>query len=398
MPEQSAFKLRRKFLQFMAASPALYAMHTAGRSISLPYAPQQVKKASDAVNVFDFHEVAKSKLSSGHYTYMARGADHGHTMLANQEDFKKIRLRMRRLVDVRKIDTTINLFGRSYESPIFLAPCGRQGIYHPEAEIAVARAAKNQGTEFLLSTVGSSAIEDVNKVANQPVWFQLYPDSDWDVTYRLVKRVENAGCPILVLTVDMPATNREALDRFQRGTNPECQSCHSVESGVLGKKPMLEGLSQKSRGKGGEFMDWSFVKRLKASTSMKIVLKGIVTQEDAKLAVKYGIDGVIVSNHGGRAEDSGRSTIDSLPEVVQAIDGKIPVLFDGGIRRGTDVFKALALGADAVAIGQPYLWGLSSFGQEGVEAVLTILKRELEIVMKQARTTRIDQINQSCLV
>ncbi|WP_077338182.1 alpha-hydroxy acid oxidase [Pseudocolwellia agarivorans] len=395
MTQKSSFELRRRFLQFMAASPALYGFNVLGQSISSPYAPQHVQHAKDAVNVFDFHEVAKSKLSPGHYTYMARGSDHGLTQLANSEDFKKIKLRMRRLVDVRNIDTSIELFGKRYASPILLSPCGRQSIYHPEAELAVARAAKNKGAEFILSTVGSSAIEDVNQAAGKPIWFQLYPDTDWQVTQRLVKRVENSGCPVLVLTVDMPATNREALDRFHRSTNSECQSCHSPKAGVLGKKPMLEGLSQKSRGKGGAFMNWVFVERLKATTSMKIVLKGIVTHEDAKLALEYGVDGVIVSNHGGRAEDSGRSTIDCLPEVVAAIDGKIPVLFDGGIRRGTDVFKALALGADAVGIGQPYLWGLCSFGQSGVETVLDLLNRELEIVMKQARTTNIAQITPS---
>ncbi len=142
-------------------------------------------------------------------------------------------------------------------------------------------------------------------------------------------------------------------------------------------------------------MDWDFVDRLKDSTSMKLVLKGIVTAEDASLAVEHGVDGIIVSNHGGRAEDSGRSTIESLPEVVDAVNGRMPVIVDSGFRRGTDIFKALALGADAIAIGRPYLWGLGSFGQEGVETVLDLLKRELEIVMRQARTTRIDEITRN---
>jgi isopentenyl diphosphate isomerase/L-lactate dehydrogenase-like FMN-dependent dehydrogenase len=142
-------------------------------------------------------------------------------------------------------------------------------------------------------------------------------------------------------------------------------------------------------------MDWDFVDRLRDSTSMKLLLKGIVTAEDASLAVEHGVDGIIVSNHGGRAEDSGRSTIESLAEVVDAVDGRMPVIVDGGFRRGTDIFKALALGADAIAIGRPYLWGLGSFGQEGVETVLDLLKRELEIVMRQARTTSIEEINRS---
>ena len=145
-------------------------------------------------------------------------------------------------------------------------------------------------------------------------------------------------------------------------------------------------------------MDWDFVDRLKNTTSMKLILKGIVTAEDASLALEYGVDGVIVSNHGGRAEDSGRSTIESLPEVVDAIDGRLPIIVDGGFRRGTDIIKALAIGADAIAIGRPYLWGLGAFGQEGVETVLDILKRELEIVMRQASTTRIDEIGRDLIV
>ena len=145
-------------------------------------------------------------------------------------------------------------------------------------------------------------------------------------------------------------------------------------------------------------MDWDFVDRLKNSTSMKLVLKGIVTSEDASLAVEHGVDGIIVSNHGGRAEDSGRSTIESLPEVVDAVNGHFPVIVDSGFRRGTDIIKALAIGADAIAIGRPYLWGLGAFGQEGVETVLDILTRELEIVMRQASTTRIDEITRDLIV
>ena len=380
------------------ASPALYTASTVADVWDELYAPTAVAKSEHAVNVFDFHEVAKQKLPPGHYAYMAMGADDGATLKANRLAFADIKLRMRRLVDVRKVDTSTTLFGQHYASPIMLAPCGRQSIYHPEAEAAVAKAAANQNVEFMLSTVGSTAIEDANKAKGKPVWFQLYPDVDWQVTHRLVKRVERSGCPVLVLTVDMPATNREALDRFHRDENPECQTCHSQAAGVLGKKPMLEGLKQKSRGKGTAFMDWAFVDRLKSSTSMKLILKGIVTREDAELSLRHGVDGVIVSNHGGRAENSGRSSLECLPEVVETIAGEVPVLFDGGIRRGTDVFKALALGASAVAIGQPYLWGLCSFGQTGVERVIQLLHQELSIVMKQARTKSIAAIGKHLLV
>jgi len=183
---------------------------------------------------------------------------------------------------------------------------------------------------------------------------------------------------------------------LRRDTNPQCQTCHAVDAGVIPQKPMFVGLPERSGSR--LFMDWEFVDRLRDTTSMKLVLKGIVTEEDARLAIEHGVDGIVVSNHGGRAEDSGRSTIESLPEVVDAIDGRIPVIVDSGFRRGTDIFKALAIGADAIAIGRPYLWGLGSFGQEGVETVLDILTRELEIVMRQASTTRIDEISRELIV
>jgi isopentenyl diphosphate isomerase/L-lactate dehydrogenase-like FMN-dependent dehydrogenase len=397
MRQESTLASRRAFLRFLASSPAIYAAHQAmGQSLSDPYAPQVISRASEALNVFDFHEVAKQTLMPGHYTYMALGTDDGGTLRANREGFEKFQLRMRRLVDVRNIDTSIELFGERYPLPILIAPCGSQKAYHPEGEVAVARAAKAKGVEQILSTVSSTAVEDVNAARGRPVWFQLYTSPLWRVTEAVVKRAEASGCPVLALTVDLPVSNREVLARHRRATNAECQACHAPGANLIPPKPIYDGIDLTGgEDRGGLFMDWDFVDRLKRSTSMRLVLKGIVTGEDASLAVEHGVDGIIVSNHGGRAEDSGRSTIESLSEVVDAVDGRIPVIVDGGFRRGTDIFKALALGADAIAIGRPYLWGLGSFGQEGVETVLDLLKRELEIVMRQARTTSIEEINRS---
>lgn len=396
MREESTLATRRAFLRFLAASPAIYVAGQAlGQSLIDPYAPQVITKASDAINVFDFHEVTKQSFLPGHYTYMSLGSDDGGTLRANREGFRKVQLRIRRLVDVRNIDTSIELFGQRYPVPILIAPCGSNKAFHPEGELAVARAARSRGVEQILSTVSSTAIEDVNAARGRPVWFQLYPDEQWSMTQALVKRAERAGCPVLVLTIDNIIRNRDALRRHRRDSNPDCQVCHAPDAGVIPPKPMFEGLAEWTGNR--LFMDWDFVDRLRDSTSMKLVLKGIVTAEDASLAVEHGVNGVIVSNHGGRAEDSGRSTIESLPEVVDAIDGRIPVIVDSGFRRGTDIFKALAVGADAIAIGRPYLWGLGSFGQEGVETVFDILKRELEIVMRQAGTTRIDEISRGLI-
>ena len=387
----STLASRRYFLQFLASSPAMYAAPPIlAQSPAELYAPQAISGAGDAINVFDFHEVAKQVLLPGHYAYMAMGTDDGGTLQANRAGFEQFRLRMRRLVDVREIDMSMELFGETYPLPILIAPCGSQKAFHPEGEVAVARAARTRGVGQILSTVTSTAVEEVNAARGQPVWFQLYTNPDWEGTQAIVRRAESSGCPVLALTVDLPASNREALARFRRDTNGECQVCHAPDAEVIPSKPMYAGTAINRP--NTSFMDWEYVGRLRDITSMQLVLKGIVTAEDASLAVEHGVDGIIVSNHGGRAENSGRSTIECLPEVVEAVRGRIPVIVDGGFRRGTDIFKALALGADAIAIGRPYLWGLASFGQEGVEAVLDLLAQELEIVMKQAGTVRIADI------
>ncbi len=394
-----AFKLstRRAFLSFLAASPVLAA---ASRVMGQPafdildaYAPQLITQAQQAINVFDFHEAAKVRFPPGHYTYMSMGTDNGGTLQANREGFGKYSLRMRRLVDTREMDTSVEIFGERYPIPIIIAPCGSQKAYHPEGEVAVARAARTRGVEQILSTVTSSAVEDVNEGRGRPVWYQLYVDVAWEVTEAMIRRVQAAGCPVLAVTVDLPVSNREAAARHRRDTNAACTSCHAPDAGIIPPKPMFDGLTRSDTDRS--FLDWDYIDRIRDATSMRLMLKGIVTAEDARLAIEHGVDGIIVSNHGGRAEDSGRSTIESLPEVVDAVSGLIPVIVDSGFRRGTDIFKALALGADAIAIGRPYLWGLGTFGQEGVETVLDILKREFEIVMKQAGTLSVADINSS---
>jgi 4-hydroxymandelate oxidase len=394
MSLESSAASRRAFIRYLAASPAFYSIpRVNGQGLPDLYAREAATAASDAVNVFDFHEAAKRVLMPGHYTYMALGTDDGGTLQANRDGFEKFQLRVRRLVDGSSIDTSIELFDQRYPLPVLIAPCGAQKAFHAEGEIAVARAARAKGVEQILSTVSSSSVEDVNDARGRPVWFQLYTSPDWDETLSRVRRAEDAGCPVLALTVDLPASNREALARFRRDSNPECQACHAADAGIIPPLPMV-GSGQI----GTAFLDWDYVDRLRDSTAMKLLLKGIVTAEDADLAVGHGVDGIIVSNHGGRAEDSGRGTIEALPEVVAAVGGRVPVIVDSGFRRGTDVFKALAIGADAVAIGRPYLWGLSAFGQPGVEAVLDILGRELEIVMRQAGTPIIDAIGNDHVV
>jgi isopentenyl diphosphate isomerase/L-lactate dehydrogenase-like FMN-dependent dehydrogenase len=235
------------------------------------------------------------------------------------------------------------------------------------------------------------------------VWYQLYPTDQWTLTAALLSRVKAAGCPVLVLTVDLQGgSNRVTLARAKRLDARDCTLCHTSSPRLadeIASKPMFRGLDvQAVEDLTPPDMSWDYVKRLRDVWQRKLVIKGLVTREDALLAVKHGVDAIIVSNHGGRAEDSGRASIDSLAEVAPAVAGRVPVLMDGGVRRGADVFKALALGAAAVGIGRPYIWGLASFGQEGVERVLEIVQAELVGNMRQAGTRSVAEINASLIV
>ena len=391
---------RRSFLRYLAASPVLAAAERAFGQFDFTLTDTLITSPAEAVNVFDFEPVARNNLTLAHYTYMASGVDDGGTIAANRAGFEKFQLRVRRLVDVRKVDTQSEFFGTRHAFPIVIAPCGSQQAFHTDGELATARASGSRDCLQIMSTVSSFGVEDVNANRGAPVWFQLYPTEKWQVAEGLVRRAEAAGCPAIALTVDIPVSNREALARFRRDTNPECLPCHQpLADNVVTTRPMFDGLDlsglDNTRARN---LTWDFVDRLRDLTTAKLLLKGIVTHEDASLALEHGVDGIIVSNHGGRAENSGRGTIESLPEVVDAVGGQIPVLVDGGFRRGVDVFKALAIGADAVCIGRPYLWGLGAFGQAGVETVLDLMRRELVMMMQQAGTTSLDAINRNYLV
>ncbi len=362
-----------------------------------------ISAPEQAINVMEFEAIARKKLPPAHFGYLATGVDDDATLRANCEGFAKYQIRVRRLRDIQKIDTSVRLFGVEWDNPIALAPVGSQKAFHPEGEIAVAKAARAKGHLQILSTMTSSSVEAVNEARGAPVWYQLYPTNDWNVARGMTKRAEAAGCPVLVFTVDLQGgSNRETLMKSRRVDTRECTICHVgglFYNPTIRRRPMFQGLDlSKVVTQYPLDMTWDAIKRLRDATTMKLVIKGIVTREDAQLAVEHGADGVIVSNHGGRGEESGRSTIECLPEVVEGVGGKIPVLIDGGFRRGTDIFKALALGARAICIGRPYLWGLAAFGQPGVEAAFNILRRELQIIMRQAGTTSIEQITQAYLV
>ncbi len=371
----------------------------ASRLAALGQQPASIAAAKDALDVFDFEAVARKNLSPAHFGYLQTGTDDDATIAANREGFTRYALRVRRLVDIGKIDTSVQVLGARWETPVFLCPVGSQRAFHPDGELAVARAAKAGKHLFILATPATVSIEDVNAARGEPCWFQLYRRNDWNQTRQIIKRAEAAGCPALVFTVDLlGGSNRLTSARAQRQDREACVSCHPGGLNDNRRKPMIAELKPGPAAPEIGPPTWDSVKRFRDTTPMKLVIKGIVTREDAEIAVEHGVDGLYVSNHGGRAENSLRSAIECVPEVVAGAAGKAPVMVDSGFRRGTDIFKALALGATAVGVGRPYVWGLAAFGQEGVEAATAILRRELQMVMRQAGTTAVGRITREYLV
>jgi isopentenyl diphosphate isomerase/L-lactate dehydrogenase-like FMN-dependent dehydrogenase len=378
---------RREFFAFLAASPLLRSQE----------ASEIIGDAKDAINVFDFEPAARKILPPAHWGYMATGVDDDATLRANREGFSRLYLRPRRLIDITRVDLRTEIFGTVWDTPIGLCPIGNTKAFHPQAEVPVARAARAKRTLQILSTTTNTSFEDIAETRGQPPWYQLYPTSRWDYTERLVHRVENAGCQVLAVTVDTQAgRHTETFERLKRLDKRDCTGCHGPSrQDFYRRKPMYQGFDVTDLSTTNPAMTWEHLRRIRKLTRMKLLVKGIETGEDTKLCLEAGMDGVIVSNHGGRAEESGRGTIDCLPEVVEAAGRNIPVIIDGGVRRGTDVFKALALGARMVCIGRPYIWGLSAFGQAGVERVLDILRVELELVMKQCGVRSIGEITRA---
>jgi 4-hydroxymandelate oxidase len=392
-------KDRRRFLKFLAASPLAAlpaaAWQTPPPSGAADYIPLTTPK--DAFSVMDFEEAARRALPMAHFGYMASGVDDDLTLKANREGFQHIELRTRRLIDVSHVDTRVELFGTTWDFPIFICPTGAQRMFNPDAELATARAAKSKGALQILSTVTSVSYEEIAQARGGPVWYQLYAPAKWEQAEHIIKRVEAVGCPALALTVDLlGGRNTETYNRARRADKRACSECHNGAPGSdLSVRPMFKGLDMTGFQMNSPTMTWDFVDRVKKTTKMKFLLKGLESREDARLAVEHGVDGIIVSNHGGRSMETLKPTIESLPEVVEAVNGRIPVLVDGGFRRGSDVIKALALGARAVGIGRPYLWGLSAFGQPGVERVLDIMRGELQLAMRQCGKTSLAQIDKN---
>lgn len=400
MPRDNPPLTRRAFLGAAAALPALWSWargdDTPPPAVLYRRAPPAVTSAGQVLDVMGFEPLAHDALPPAHFAYIATGVDDDLTVARNHEAFNHYEIRARRFADLRQLDTSRTVFGERWPSPLYLSAVSAMRAFHPQGELAVARAARERGTPLMLSSGTSTPLDAVSSALGHAPWQQLYPTDDWQVTLGIVRRAQAAGCPAIVLTADSPVDprNNETLRRAMRADNRNCLACHRNNSHDMWRRgPMFSGLdvSHVSQLQPPDLtLEW--LDRLRREVKARLYIKGIVTGEDAALAVEHGADAVIVSNHGGRNEETLRATIDCLPEVVAAVRRRVPVFVDGGIRRGTDVFKALALGATAVGIGRPEAWGLAAFGQSGVEAVIDILNRELAAIMRQAGTPSVAAI------
>lgn len=397
---------RRSFLGGAAALPAFWswalADETPPPSVLYRRAPPPITSADQVLNVMGFEALARTALPPAHYAYIATGVDDDLTVVCNHAAFAHYEIRARRFADLTRIDTSRSVLGERWASPLYLSAVSSMRAFHPEAEVAVAAAARARSTRQMLSSGCSATLEEVTAAAAQPPWQQLYPTDDWDVTLGVVRRAERAGCAAVVVTLDgvTRPRNNETLALAMRSDSRVCSNCHRDNAHDMWLKgPMFAGLDvSRVTDLVPKDMSVKWFDRLRGAVKVKLFAKGIVTGEDAAIAVAHGADAVIVSNHGGRNEETLRASIDCVPEVVAAVHGKVPVLVDGGIRRGTDIFKALALGATAVGIGRPQAWGLAAFGQPGVEAVLDILNRELADIMRQAGTPTLADITGASVV
>lgn len=336
------------------------------------------------VNLLELEALARERLPAGVYAYFAGGAADEITLRENRLAWERLPLRPRVLVDVSVRDASLELPGTRLEFPVLVAPMAMQRMAHPDGELATARAAAATGTTMVVSTLATATVEEIRAACGRTPWFQLYVHQDRSITEALLARVEAAGYGAIVLTVDTPVLGRRERD-VRGGFAPPPGIV--IANAMRGATTRMEGVDDDSAlaayftARHDASVTWADLAWLRAHTRLPIVLKGVVRGDDARRAVEHGMSGVVVSNHGGRQLDTTLPTTAALPEVAEAVAGCIPVLVDGGIRRGTDVLKALALGARAVMVGRPVLWGLALGGEDGVRRVLALLRDELDLAM-----------------
>jgi isopentenyl diphosphate isomerase/L-lactate dehydrogenase-like FMN-dependent dehydrogenase len=354
---------------------------------------------AEPLNLREMEAAARSRLPRQVYDYYAGGADDERTLRANEAAYGRISLRPRVLVDVSRIDASVDLLGTRLSFPVILSPTAFQRLAHPDGEEATARAAHTAGTLLVASTLSTTPVEEIAAAAPGPFWFQLYVYRDRALSLELALRARAAGARALCLTVTFPVQGNRERDTANRFALPPglemanfstLQQTRFPETGGSGLEAFVAAQFDAS-------LRWEAVEWLRAETGLPVLVKGVVTPEDARLALEHGAAGIVVSNHGGRQLDTAEPTIVALPRVVEAVDGRAPVVVDGGIRRGTDVVKALALGAAAVGIGRPYLWALALGGQTGVVRALELLRAEVVRTMALTGRRSVAEIDSTLL-
>lgn len=353
---------------------------------------------SSTINLFEIEQLARERLPAMARDYYASGANDEITLRRNREAFDRMDLWYRVLVDVAGRDTTTTVLGEPLSLPVLVAPTAFHKLAHEEGETATARAASAAGTVMVNSTLSNTAVEDVVAAASGPVWFQLYVYRDREATRALVERAEAAGCSALVLTVDAPLLGRRERDvrnRFRLPDDLRIENLFAQGMGTMPAEHEGSGLAAYFATLLDPSLTWKDVEWLRSITSLPVVIKGLVRPDDAHRAVDHGASAIVVSNHGARQLDTSPATLDALPGVVEAVDDRVEVLIDGGVRRGTDVLKALALGARAVLVGRPILWGLAVGGEQGAARVLQLLHDELDLALALSGCTSVNDIGRN---
>lgn len=336
---------------------------------------------TDLLNLFDFEKKAAGIMPKMAYEYVASGAADELTVRWNRESLDNLKLNPSVLQDVSRLDTRITLFGDELPYPILIAPTAFHKLMHPEGELATARGAGASLATYIISSFTTTPLEEIASVATQPLWFQLYVQDDRSLVKDLVQQAESVGCRALCITVDTPVPGvRNRQDRVN----------FHLPEGV--NAPYMHGVGDQKK-----LLTWADIEWLNSFSKIPVLLKGILNPVDAEQAVQAGVSGIIVSNHSGRNLDTVPATIDVLPAIADQVNNRIPILMDGGIRRGTDVLKALALGANAVLVGKPVCFGLACGGADGVAKVMTILRTELELAMTLTGRTTIASIDRSVI-
>jgi L-lactate dehydrogenase (cytochrome) len=370
-------------------------------------------------NIADLRQLAWQRLPRVLFDYIDGGAQDEVTLRANQEDFNRFTLAQRVLRDVSTRDQSVTVMGQKYDLPLILSPTGMTGLFWPNGALEAARAASDAGAGFCLSSMSTSTVEDIRKVAKYPTWFQLYVMRDRGMSRELIERAKAAGCSALVLTVDLALQGQRDRDMHNGLTIPPTLRMSNLPNFatrpgwvwryLTGPKVVPASLVKPGQStlftiagyvnsQFDQSVTWTDIEWAKSIWGGPLALKGILDPNDAKLAVEHGVDAVIVSNHGGRQLDGVRSAISALPDVVDAVAGRAEVILDGGVRRGTDVLKAIALGAKACMIGRPYMYGLAAKGRPGVTEALDLLRNEIDLALALTGNTSLAALDRSSIL